>query len=1583
MSSLLPIPHPSPEPAPDPLLSTVIAEKYLVVQRIGEGGMGRVYEVVHTQLGVARALKLITDRPIRDTELARKRFFREMQTMARVVHPNIARVLDGGIAADGLAYFVMDLVPGEQLTTRLASTPQPAWDESVEILRQLAAALDALHVAGIVHRDLKPSNVMVWRRGEGRDVVWLIDFGLAKRPDIFDETLTEPDRVPGTPIYMSPEQLDGDPLTSASDRYALALIAFELLTGVRPFPDDNADARCTRPPLMLGAARPEVEWPAATQAVMLRALALDPKVRFASAGAFVDALAAALKVTGSDRVGQHRGSERLTADVQAAGDLASVPTLAQRSPPPGRAGESSAAAPPPAQLRVAGAAPRRPLYAWERLWVPRGGSVSLSGRGYLAEPMRSKWGFDVNADLVPLSELESVPALVLLGEPGIGKSTEVDAARRFAELAAAERGDANLRDYASDERLHHEVFGHPRVGAWQRGTHRLTLFLDSLDEGLLELRPLATRVLAELRALGPDRLAVRVACRTAEWPMVLERGLQELWGEANVAVYELAMLREQDVRVAAEAEGIADVDTFLRALDDREVIPFATRPVTLRFLITAYRARGGQLPASQATLYEEGCRRLAAELSESRLAAGRTGQLTPDERLAVAARIAAVMVFGNRAAVTLTLSDEWPDDADLAVRELAGGREDVGGVSVAVDEIAVRETLATALFSARGPARLGWAHQTYAEFLAAWYVAAHRAPLSGVRRLLTVSADRPDALVPQLHETTGWLAAMRDDVREWVMTAEPEVLIRGDIATGDPAVRGDLVRELLRLADEGELPWRLSHRNPRYRNLRYPGLTNQLRAVIHDEGRGDDARELATAIAASAELAEMADDFATLAVNPTAPAQARKMAAAAIVDFGSRATRARLRTLAEAGIGNQSYADELAIELKGYALQALWPEVLSTAEVFPLLVAPHETIFGSYRRFLRDFSVALAPSDLIPALAWTAQQSHPGRVVPGAGVDDVTERVLLLAWEHLDRPGVFDAFTDVASTRLHQHLDIVGGDERESFAASVAAQPERRRRLVAALVRRLQSAGDAWHIVHLGGVVLLDETEVPWLIEQLDAAPAGSAEAEAWAELIRRVYRSTDPELFARVYAACERHPALARQCAPLFDPIVLDSPAAEELRESERLQERYRRQREDNAATPKRPSVELAEAHLRKAEEGDPDAWWHLNYEFAIDEDGRMVQEGASDLTARPLWTRLNTELRARVVAGADRYLRCRDAEPTKWLGKSHDWRPAKAGYRALLLLSMEAPDRLDRLPSPVWAAWAPVIVAFCGSSEHAETQRDLLTRVWRDAPEPVLATARAMLTEEDRAHRYLLSLDGFVSIQDTRFNAMLFALAQDAGRSTQVFGQLVSELLRREAAGAPEYLISLAESPPPTEGRARERALAAARALLQWRPGQVFDEVWSAVAVDPAFSRELVESMASRSKWPFGPQETSSSGNNGEAVNTTASFPLVEHQLGVLFQFLAREYPRDTDPSYTSGIAHEVTARDNLGRWRDGALQILAQQGTPAAVQVLEELRRVLPQDAVVAQYLREGRAAFRRNAWTPPEPRAVLRLVSVTTS
>lgn len=273
----------------------VIDDRYEIVGPLGAGGMGQVYKARRLKLGDEVALKMLLSADA-DVE-ARQRFLRESRASAQLRHPHIVSIFDFDVDGEGRPFLVMELLSGPSVREELDVGGAFGPARTLDVARVVGAAIQLAHDQGVTHRDLKPANIVAHRYGSGHRVYKVIDFGLASLAAPPDATrLTLPFTFLGTIAYSAPEQLAGDAVGPRSDQYSLAVVAYEMLTGKRPF--DAKEPLALAQQVLNSTATPASTMlpgvPTAVDAVLARAMARSPADRWQSVTAFVDALVDAL-----------------------------------------------------------------------------------------------------------------------------------------------------------------------------------------------------------------------------------------------------------------------------------------------------------------------------------------------------------------------------------------------------------------------------------------------------------------------------------------------------------------------------------------------------------------------------------------------------------------------------------------------------------------------------------------------------------------------------------------------------------------------------------------------------------------------------------------------------------------------------------------------------------------------------------------------------------------------------------------------------------------------------------------------------------------------------------------------------------------------------------------------------------------------------------------------------------------------------------------------------------------------------------------------------------------------------------------
>ena len=270
-------------------------------------------------------------------------------------------------------------------------------------------------------------------------------------------------------------------------------------------------------------------------------------------------------------------------------------------------------------------------FQWKRFWCRLTGTIKITDNGFLLDP-ESNYARYYNQDVVSFDKIKSIPCLILLGEPGIGKTTAIISEIENIKKEFVEKSDEiinfNLNEYGDESRLINDVFESPEFEKWKNDDYKLHLFLDSYDEckiGIPNLTPLISKQFKNIKDYI-YRLKLYISCRTGEWPETLTNLFFEIYGNENVGIYELVQLRKKDVELAAEKYEL-NQEKFLNAIYEKEIQPLASNPLTLKFLLDEFK-ENHRFPGTRYELFLSGCERLCTELNEDRIEAQKTGLLS-------------------------------------------------------------------------------------------------------------------------------------------------------------------------------------------------------------------------------------------------------------------------------------------------------------------------------------------------------------------------------------------------------------------------------------------------------------------------------------------------------------------------------------------------------------------------------------------------------------------------------------------------------------------------------------------------------------------------------------------------------------------------------------------------------------------------------------------------------------------------------------------------------------------------------------------------------------------------------------------
>lgn len=1176
------------------------------------------------------------------------------------------------------------------------------------------------------------------------------------------------------------------------------------------------------------------------------------------------------------------------------------------------------------------------IFSWKRFWCPRTGTLNLSDGGYLYDP-ESEYGYMFNKHVVSFDKISEVPCLILLGEPGIGKT---EALRKIAILEDKQKSlRIDLRSYGKEERLIRDIFENPLFRACLEGEYSLHLFLDSLDECLLRIDYVAVLLAEEFKKYSSNKnfrnLYLRLACRTADWPSLLERELTELWGK-NIQIMELAPLRQMDVYNAAVELGI-DAEKFMNEIWEKEVVPLAIKPITLKFLLNLY-TRHGNFPSTQKELYLQGCELLCEETNESRITSRNVGNLRAMDRLKVASRIAALMVFSNKYAVWRDINFGNVPDEDITIRDISGEYSLENEASLIISESEIEETLSTGLFTSRGANRFGWAHQTYAEFLAAFYITQNELSSMQVLSLIEHPLNPVRMLVPQLHEVSAWIATMNVELFRQIIKRDPQILLRSDVANVDAEDKKLLVDALFELFNAEEIrDWDFDEY---FYKLNNPFLEQQIRPYILDKERCYVARRAAIRIARACKLRTFQNDLLTIVLNRHEDYQIRIQAGYALSELAEERVKIQLLPLAK------SLEEDVDDQLKGIALYVLWPEYISGEDLFSLLTIPkHRNFTGQYRMFLNyEILKALQVQDLHAALAFV--QKYAVNEYFDHQFDDLIYGIMNKAGGYLDDPDILRAFINVLRERL-VHYDNF------NYINDLIQNQNVRRTILSSLAASL----DEKKFIPIELYSFIKTEDFPWMLQKL-TKETNLELKQKWAALVSRSFNSSDPQQVELLYSAIQTSEILAEKCQGFFLSIPLDSDEAREQRDRHIRIKRLR-----DAQSPRiQPTVnERISLRLNEFEAGNLDAWWWLNWDLGIKEDNRRVEEMEPNIKALPGWKKVDAHAEERILSAAQKYLVEKKTDATKWFGTNTFHRPDMAGYRALRLIYEQDYEFLRSLTSFQWENWSPVILTQSSRGDEEKIRDKLIKLAYNNAPDRVISDLLHLIDKENEQHSNVFIIRSIKECWDARIGEAVLSKLRTQNLKPESIRSLLNELLRYQINGAEEYAKSLLLPKLLDDIDTRTQAIISFAALLQNSKGWE-DTIWPLKESNPDFFSEAILSYSSRSF------------KRHELIQN-----LSEMELADLYIWLVQRFPHEEDPIHEEDEMHIVGPREEVADLRDGILRYLSNKGTLESCDQIDRIVSELPELSWLKWSLLEAKEITCRNTWSPPLPAEILSLVA----
>ena len=1175
------------------------------------------------------------------------------------------------------------------------------------------------------------------------------------------------------------------------------------------------------------------------------------------------------------------------------------------------------------------------VYPWKRYWYPPGEDINLGDDGFLLDPT-SEHAKYFPGKAFSFESIAQTPCLVLLGEPGSGKTNAIK--MEFEQVGRELSSTVNLvlkfdlGYFASEDSLVRTVFENDQIKNWLAGQHTLHLFLDSLDEGLLRIDTISRVLRTGLESLPTEslqRLRLRIASRQWDWPESLETDLKMLWPD-KVGVFKLAPLMRSDIHTAAELNHV-DPSQFIEAIRQSTASAFAIKPVTLEFLIKKFK-KDGTLPASLAELYFEGCRSLCVEPNPERNTPKLTGKLSIGQRFQIAARIAAVTQFSNRSAICKSISGVLPEDVHLDA--LMGGSEGEGASFVSVDLEAVREVLSgTSLFQPRGLNRQGWSHQSYPEYLAAYFLKSHGLPLEQLKQYI---ADDSGKVYPQLRETASWLATISGPVFDLLAESDPEVLLSANLIDQH---RLKLATRILEAFDSGALFESALNASFKYERLKCPGLAAVLEPYLSIQPylNKKGSHKLETRIAAvsmvrDCKVSDLQKNVAAIALNANQDQRIRSHAAATVVSIGDHNTKASLRQLALGMAGKDDFDD-----LKGYGLTASWPEHISAKELFAAIVEPAKLKhFGSYRRFLdSEFLKWLEPEHMDIAVTWA--RKHPKDDDHWNPLPNLALSILKMSVDHIDQQVVLDVFVSA----LFERNQLFANSSEITKRLAASGEDVRRRVAQAMFPLAANVKNGSFALIDVCGI---QGHDVIWLLSELAVASNQDVRRliiETVIYILNILRTPPDASTLEAVWAAGAKIVDFWNELRSIVGPITLDFSHSENLRGEFLKKLKYK-----TTAKVEEPIVSmsdrLAEGYSRHGEDFFQ-IYMHLrpHQDFSIAEP-------------IPGWLQFADIDKERILEAARNYLNTLPpCLPGEWWKERERTLGQVASYQALHLLALVSPESLDNLLPSDWAGWSTLIVAYCITSDVEGSRNLLITKAHQRAKDVFFNTISELIDCESTRPGGVSVLSRLGNFWNDELATLLHSKLATSGLPPSAFGDIITKLLNQHDPLARELARSLGTRTNPPKSDAEQRAAYATLALVR-NDAKEWKGVWKEIQKNEGGCIYVLHFL--------------SSGHDAY------SFPsqLDAEDLSDLCIWLAKrglEMRPDGDG--------KVSPQQTLADWWNTLVNELVQKGTAESCRALERLIDELPQYREgLRSSLKATEERRRRSGWTPMLPEDVIR-------
>jgi len=1208
-------------------------------------------------------------------------------------------------------------------------------------------------------------------------------------------------------------------------------------------------------------------------------------------------------------------------------------------------------------------------YQWDRFWAPS--DYAAQDDDFLPPYL----GLFKSDQIFTYKQIEDTPCLILLGNPGSGKTHTLQKIERDTKAQGNLCIFVKLNEISDSGQMFQQIINNPDFITWKTNDQHLFLFLDSLDEARLAIK----RFDHDLKRFFTDhfvnnihRLRLRITCRAADLPHDFCKEMSSLWNSKGVeksvvGQFYLMQLQRADVESAAtqraEAGQPISPGEFMDSIHKAGIQALAAHPITLDMLFRIHEKKGN-LPSTRTEAYELGCEQLASENSKSRVEDNDEIKYSAQERIGFAHRVATATVIGNKPKfISDPISHDYADDAVIF--------SEINDTENPISLGLCKETLRSSLFTSYSHGIYRWAHRSYGEYLAADFLNKIAMPLDKIKTLFVHPHDTYGKIAPKLQETAAWLANLRPEVFNWILEIDPLVLVRSKSIQLTDNQKASLIERFVKQYAELEInPDRLDWLE--FTQLGYSKIGEQLVPYLQDDNN-EDVRHLALNIIKACNVRTIDDDLIRFALDPSQ-----------LVYF----RRSVLKVLSTPKTSNENLARLKAIltepekyqttkEITASTVEVLYPEHLSTQEFFIYLDLSdyQQYIIGNpFDDLLSDDLVDnFSLGDLHIALEWVRNYDHSRDNNSVVGNNFIV-CIMRKAWEYFEDEPTRVLFARAAWRRIMDFKGVFSDlhsfyTTHDEYIEELRSDADKRHKLLDAMLAVLHPedlAPDSYYLVQFivwnrHGICCYTEDDVFWLIEQAQY-DVSDEQKFAYLYIAKHIVGSKmrsgsiDTNLSEWLFSVYRdsSNPMISAHLQDFFQFVKLDSDYAIAGRKSFE----YRRRIAEIEANQLQDIALRREGIIEglKKCENDSAHWWvvghryfytWINQEIDKSEGWRIIQNDI-DVVLKTLNVMLQYVHEQHPYIG--------DVDPSIPIAHRP---PAIEGYKVFILLTKL--NGFEKLESDDWQRWADAI-AFNPYDTDKETElidETLLKKLFETAAGQLIERFREIIElgrEETHVQRFL---SRFRYAPADMLNKMLLAVLSKLSIEGTQFHIILDYLLRQNSAVSSEaqrigqtYLVSRSSD----ESTQRSQI----KIITSFASSASNNDWWAdtkKLLKDEIFVAKVLPGI-------------------GEIRNTPFLRYLSESELYELYVLVESIYRVEHDIAVYGGI---VSERENRQEWRNSILNHIADRGTQQAIQMLKNLKINRPSIPGINLIIEKALQRFVEISWSAPSTELIMQFVA----